>query len=75
MQLFTEWWALGIHCEQVGALQSELPSKPARGRAQLGRVREETFIGTNKGPGAGLSHVELPDLKSLISLCDLGQVT
>lgn len=64
------------NCGQVRALHSGLPPSPARAWAQLGRVWEDSFIGTNKDSGDGLSQTELSDHKSAsLSLCDLEQVT
>lgn len=40
------------------------PTHASKGRAQLGRVGEEPFTGTNKGSGAGLSRIRLLVLKS-----------
>lgn len=39
-------------------------SMPARGRPHLGRVGEESFTGTNKDSGAGVSQIGLPVPKS-----------
>lgn len=51
------------NCGQVRVLHSGLPPKTARAWAQLRRVWEDPFIGTNKGSGAGLSQTELSDHK------------